>query len=163
MARRIAAALELPYLELDSLMHQPNWTQLPTNEFQARVSEFVRKPKWVVDGNYTSHGVAQMVWQEADTVVWVDPPRRVVMNQIVRRTLRRIATGEELWNGNRGRWHNLIDPRPRENIILWAWTRYRHTREKYERHHASGTWAHLAVHRLTSSDQVEELEALKGK
>ena len=157
VARRLSAALGIPWLELDSVMHQPEWTPIDNDEFQARVEEFTRQPRWLVDGNYTSHGIADIVWPRADTVVWLDPPRWVVMRRITGRTLRRMATREELWNGNRERWRNLFDPTPEENIMLWAWTRFRHTRAKYEGHLAAGTWDHATVLRLRNRRQVDDL------
>jgi len=158
-AQRLGAALAIPILELDSVMHQPGWTPVDNPLFRTRVEEFTRQPRWVVDGNYTSHGIADIVWPRADTIVWVDPPRRVVMRQVVGRTLRRAVTREELWNGNREGWHNLVDPRPEQNIILWAWTRFSHTRAKYERHLAAGTWAHAAVVRLRKRRDLDEFLA----
>lgn len=57
----------------------------------------------------------------ADTVVWLDLPRRVAVPRIVRRTLGRMLRGEELWNGNRERLRYLFDPRPDMNIVLATW------------------------------------------
>ncbi len=72
------------------------------------------------------------------------------MGRVIRRTLRRVFTREELWNGNREPWTNLFHPKPEKNIIVWAWTRFRRTRLKYEGMSEDGTWAHLTVVRLRS-------------
>ena len=154
MARTLAQALTLPYLELDSVFHQSGWRPLDDDAFQAKVATFAERDAWVIDGNYTSHGVAQVVWPRADTVVWLDPPRTTVLRRVVSRTLRRMITREELWNGNREPWSNLIDPRPENNIILWAWTRHRHTRLKYEALLGDGTWDHVSVVRLRTPAEV---------
>ena len=37
LARRLAAALEVPHVELDAIFHQPGWTELPVEEFPERV------------------------------------------------------------------------------------------------------------------------------
>jgi len=158
-ARAVANRLGVPHLELDSLFHQPGWTQKPDPEFRAEVAEFVQRDGWVVDGNYTSHGVAQLVWPQADTVVWLDPPRRTVMGRVIRRTLRRVTTRQELWNGNREPLTNLYSPDPSKNIIVWAWTRFASTRAKYERMLDAGTWAHLDVVRLGSRADVRRFLA----
>lgn len=148
VARAVSSTLAIPHLELDSVFHQPGWTPLPDDEFRARVADFADQPTWVIDGNYTSHGVASVVWPRADTIVWLDLPRAVVMNRVIRRTIRRAATREVLWNGNREPWSNFFDPRPEMNIIVWAWTRHGPTREKYSVESEVGTWAHASVHRL---------------
>jgi adenylate kinase family enzyme len=148
MARALSSRLGLPLLELDAVFHQPDWQQKPDPDFRAEVADFISGERWVVDGNYTSHGVAELVWPRADTVVWLDPSRPVVMRRVIKRTLRRTITREELWNGNREKWTNLYSPKAEENVILWAWTRFRHTREKYEAMLTDGTWSHLTVVRL---------------
>jgi adenylate kinase family enzyme len=73
----------------------------------------------VVCGNYTR--VADALLDRADTVVLYDLPRRIVMWRIVRRTLRRVLRREELWNGNRERWQNLVSVDPEISVIAWAW------------------------------------------
>ena len=154
MARTLSQALGLPHLELDSVFHQSGWRPLDDDAFQANVAAFAERDAWVIDGNYTSHGVAQLVWPRADTVVWLDLPRTIVLRRVVARTLRRMITREELWNGNREPWSNLIDPRPVNNIILWAWTRHGHTRRKYEALLTDGNWEHATVFRLRTQAEV---------
>lgn len=164
MARGISERLGLPHLELDSVFHQPGWQPKPDEDFRAEVAGFAAADRWVIDGNYTSHGVAQLVWPLADTVVWMDPPRRVVMGRVVRRTLRRVITREELWNGNRERWTNLYSTKAHKNIIVWAWTRFAHTRHKYEAMVNDGTWSHLEVIRLRNAGEVTAfLEGLEDQ
>ena len=156
-SRLLAARLGAPHLELDSVFHQADWKPLADPEFRARVAGFVESDSWVVDGNYTSHGVAQLVWPAADTVVWLDPPKRVVMTRVIRRTLRRVITRQELWNGNREPWSNLYRRDPYKNIIVWAWTRFDGIREKYESMVTDGTWEHLEVHRVRTRRDLRRL------
>ena len=158
-ARALAERMGVPWLELDSVFHQPGWQPRPDPEFQADVESFVDGDGWVVDGNYTSHGVAQIVWPRADTIVWLDPRRAVVMGRVIRRTVRRVITREELWNGNREPLSNLYSRDPEENIIVWAWTRYDHVRRKYERMAGEGTWDHARVVRLRTGREVREFVA----
>ena len=158
-ARSLAERLGLPHLELDSVYHQPGWQPLEDGEFRNRVREFIAQDGWVVDGNYTSHGVAQLVWPAADTIVWLDPPKRTVMGRVVRRTLRRVITRQELWNGNREPWTNLYSRDPYRNIIVWAWTRFDPTRTKYEQMLTDGTWGHLDVHRIRTRRELRGLLA----
>ena len=61
LAAQIAAGLGVPHLELDSVFHQPGWTELPLEEFRAKVGEVVATDRWVVDGNYTA--VQDLVWR----------------------------------------------------------------------------------------------------
>lgn len=78
VARGISDRLGVRYVELDSIFWQANWTKLAEAEFEARVREATRVGDWVVDGNY-SERIREITWGAADTVVWVDLPRAVVM------------------------------------------------------------------------------------
>lgn len=162
VARSLAASLGSRHLELDAVFHQPGWRPIDDEGFRRKVAEYARARHWVIDGNYVSHGVAEVVWPLADTVVWLDPPRRTVMRRVVGRTVRRVVTREELWNGNREPWSNLWSLRPEHNIIMWSWTRFEHYRERYERCLTDGTWDHLTVHRLGSPAQVARFLAEAG-
>ena len=153
LARELARRLGADHVELDSIFHQPGWTPLPTDIFRARLAARLRAPAWVVDGNYDS-SVQDLVLPLADTVVWLDLSRSRVMRRVIGRTLRRVGRGIELWNGNRERWRNLFDPRPEQNIILWAFTRHGRYREKYARKSADPALAHLAWRRLRTPGEV---------
>jgi hypothetical protein len=65
-----------------------------------RVEPLVAQDAWVVDGSYRGK-LGDLVLEHADTVVWLDLPRRVWLPRLVLRTLRRSVTREPLWNGNR--------------------------------------------------------------
>ena len=156
VSRHLAAVLGHPHLELDSVHHQEGWTHPSEQEFERIVSGFVSRDSWVVDGNYTSHGTTRFVWPRADTIVWLDVPKSVVMRRVILRTLRRVLTREVLWNGNREPWTNLYSRDPWKNIIVWAWTRFDGTRAKYEEHLTDGSWSHATVHRLSSTSEVTE-------
>ena len=54
LARGLAARLGVPFLELDSVYHQPGWEPLAEDEFQRLVTQRVSADGWVVDGNYSA-------------------------------------------------------------------------------------------------------------
>ena len=129
LAQRIAHQLDIPHLELDSIFHLPGWRELPTAEFRHRVAEYSTGEAWVIDGNYSA--VQDLVWRRADTIVWLDLPRHLVMRQLVPRTLRRLVRRTELWNGNREPWTNAWSVDPQRSIVAWAWTQHRAYRRRY--------------------------------
>src|SRR5262249_526816 len=99
VARRIGERLRVPCLELDSVHHQANWQPLDIDIFRARVREHTAGDGWVVDGNYSA--VRDLVWSRADTVIWLDLSRPVVMWQVVGRTVSRAVTLADLCNATR--------------------------------------------------------------
>lgn len=162
LARQLAGVLAAPHLELDSVFHQPGWQPLDDAAFRQRVADFTTGPSWVVDGNYST--VQDLVWGRADSVVWLDLPRCQVMRQVIWRTLRRMVTRAELWNGNRERWRNLLRLDPAESIIVWAWTRHRVYQSRYEAARRDPANAHLTFIRLRSrADAAALLRAVAGQ
>jgi adenylate kinase family enzyme len=158
LALAIGAALDAPALELDSVFHLPGWAELPPEQFRAAVSAFVAGGRWVVDGNYTQ--VQDLVWARADTVVWLDYPRWLVMRQLIGRTLRRLVGRQPLWNGNRELWRNLASLDPTRSIIAWAWTRHSVYREQYGA--AVAIHPELTFVRLCSPAEAKSLVARLG-
>ncbi len=125
LASSLAHLLGVISLELDSLHHQADWTPLPAEEFRRRVGAVAAEGRWVIDGVYGE--VQDLVWTRADTVVWLDLPKRTVMRRVIWRTLRRVSGRVELWNGNRERWRNLLTWDKDESVIAWAWQNHART------------------------------------
>jgi adenylate kinase family enzyme len=152
LARELAEILGVPHLELDAVHHQPGWAPLPTDEFRRIVAARAAAGGWVIDGNYGR--VRDLVWARADTVVWLDLPKRTVMRQVVWRTLRRVALRRELWNGNRERWRNFLTWNPEQSVISWAWHKHAPDHAKYAAAAADPASAHLRFIRLASRRDV---------
>jgi adenylate kinase family enzyme len=153
IGRRLAAALDVPFVELDAIFHQPDWADLPCDAFRARVREVLDTDGWVIDGNYSA--VQDLVWQRADTVVWLDLPRHVVMQRVMLRTLRRAITRERLWNGNREPLTNFSRLDPEKNIIRWTWVKHPEYVERYAAAARDSANAHLRFVRLASAAEVD--------
>lgn len=75
LARKLAAVLCLPHLELelelelelDSVFHQPDWVPLHADEFRQAITAATARDGWVIDGNYSA--VRPLIWARADTDV----------------------------------------------------------------------------------------------
>jgi adenylate kinase family enzyme len=126
-SRELAERLDVPYLELDAIHHGPNWKEADSEELQAGVREFMTTAPdgWVIDGNYESK-LGDLVLAAADWIVWLDPPLRVALRRLWRRTTTRIRDDVELWNGNRETWRGGFWGR--ESLFAWtlrSWVRHR--------------------------------------
>jgi adenylate kinase family enzyme len=152
VAAMLADGLGVPHVELDALSWGPDWESVPAPVLRERVAAAIDGEAWVIDGNYTA--VQDLFWPRADTVVWLDLPRRVVMWQVISRTIRRIATREVLWSGNR---ESIRTALSRNSIILWAWTTYGRRVRYYPQQLAAHP--HVAVVRLRSTGEVKRFLA----
>lgn len=148
LACDLARRLGVPHVEIDALYHRPNWTHVDDDELACQITEAVVADGWVIDGNYSR--VRHIVWSAADTIVWLDYPKWLVMSRMVRRSIHRAITGRELWHGNRERLKNLLNPNREENIILWAWTTHELNHRRYVEAFAAPEWSKKNLVRLRS-------------
>jgi shikimate kinase len=98
--RELARRLDVPFVELDALVHGPNWTEMPDDVLRRRVEEVLAGDGWVIDGGYRRK-IGHLVFENAEVVVWIDLPLRVWLPRLLRRTVRRLRGHEEIWNSNR--------------------------------------------------------------
>lgn len=160
LARTLAKQLDLTHIELDAIFHQPAWVPRPPVEFIVELERQMSDSgdRWVTCGNYVSvSGSVHM--RRADTIVWLDLSKPVIMRRVVARTVRRALTREELWNGNREPLTNFYRWDPEKNLIRWAWTRFDLTQTRYEEMSLDGTWSHADVYRLHTPADVSAFES----
>jgi adenylate kinase family enzyme len=156
-AATLAGRLGVPHIELDAIYHQPNWTPLSEEDFRGRIAEVVTGDGWVADGNYSK--VRDLVWGAADTVVVLAYSRALVTRRVVERTFGRMWRRQELWNGNRERWRNLLSLNPERNIILWSWHTYNKNHQRYLEAVSDPEFAHLKFHRFVHPQEADEFLA----
>ncbi|ORA38831.1 AAA family ATPase [Mycobacterium aquaticum] len=115
LAKRVSEVLGLPYTEMDSLFHGPDWQ--PRDEFAADVHQLISGDEWVIEWQYAA--VRDRIVERADTMVWLDLPTPQTLYQLTRRTVHRRMRRVELWNGNyEGPLHEFFtDP---EHIVRWG-------------------------------------------
>lgn len=152
LARQVAQHFQIPHIELDALHWEPNWTAASPQVFRERVTEALSGDRWVVDGNYSA--VRDIVWSQADTVVFLDYSFWLNMARLLRRTVQRSLKQEELWNGNReGIRKSFLS---QESIVLWMLQTYQRNRKKYPLLFQRPEYAHLSVVHLQSPQMAEE-------
>ena len=140
LSRALSRHLDVPYIELDVLYWGPNWTAHPADVFRTNVSRAIAETSWVCDGNYSK--VRDLVWERADTLIWLNYPFRIVFYRAVMRTLTRLITREELFAGNRESLGLMFDP---DWIPWWVMRTFRRRRLEYPALFRSPRFEHLEV------------------
>jgi adenylate kinase family enzyme len=100
LGRSLAERLEVPFIELDGLVHGPGWVETGNAELRRLLEPTLAGDGWVIDGTYQKK-LGELIIASADTVIWLDLPMRVWLLRLIRRTYRRYIHRETLWNGNR--------------------------------------------------------------
>ena len=143
--RKLAERLALPAIHLDFHYWHAGWRPSEPVEWRAKCTALAAGSEWIMDGNYSSTYDIRM--PRADTLIWLDYPRRTCM----RRVLLRIAR-------NYGRRRPDLPQGCREHIdlefIRFVWNfpikNRRHIVEGIERY-----GSHLRVTRLTHDREAD--------
>lgn len=158
-ARALATKLGAPCIELDAVFwQQGNWVEPDTESFRKRVERAIGEETWVIDGNYQGR-IGTLVWERADTVVWLDPPLWISLWHILTRSIPRALRGEVLWVGNRETFRNLF--LSRNSLLYFALRTYQGRRRRFEERLRRAEAGHLHAHRFRSNTEASRwLEAL---
>jgi adenylate kinase family enzyme len=157
-ARRLAALLDVPRIELDALFWRPGWVETPDEEFRAKVQRAIDAAPdgWVLDGSYSR--ISGLYLSSADTLIWLHLPWRVSFRRVFWRTVSRAWTREPLYydGGPQESWRlSFFD---RKSILWWSIRRHRAStasrRERFE-----DLPPHIRRYELRSAREVEKLVA----
>jgi adenylate kinase family enzyme len=153
--RRLAQRLAVPFVELDALVHGPGWIETADDVLRAELEPVLVRDGWVIDGVY-ERKLGKLVLEAAELIVWLDLPIRVWLPRLVRRTWKRLARREELWNGNRESLRGVLVGRD----SLFAYALRSHFRRRRE---WPASLAGLPVVRLRSVHDVDRFLAAVGR
>lgn len=86
LGERLGTILGIPIIHLDQHYWKPNWIETPENEWRDKIKSLISLDSWVMDGNYTS--TLKLRASAADTIIYIDIPRRLSYLRIFTRFLR---------------------------------------------------------------------------
>ena len=153
LARKLSKKLAIPHIELDALYWEPNWKEAHDEDFLLRIEKAIHLESWIVDGNYTST-VSELIWPKAQLVIWLDYSFHTIFFRLLRRTITRSLSKEELWPGCH---ENLkIQFLSKRSILLWLFKSYGRRRRKFPA--ALARYPHLKVMRIRSKKDRTNLE-----
>jgi adenylate kinase family enzyme len=148
-ATALAERLGVVCVEIDALYWGPDWSGATDDELAWAVSEAAAGDAWVIDGNYSR--VQPLIWERADTVVFLDYSFPRAFWQLLRRTIGRAISKEPMWSGNTETVRQMLS---KDSIILWQLKTYRRTRRRYPERFADPRWEHLIVARFRKPRQA---------
>jgi energy-coupling factor transporter ATP-binding protein EcfA2 len=146
LARELAAAIDVPHVELDALYFGPSFSTVPLSVLRDRTTAAISGDRWVTDGN--KGAVRDLVWPRADTVIWLDYPLVVSLWRLGKRALWRtsVVTAQAAETGvKRGVPGQLLSA---ARGVLTALRSHRGQRRQYPKMFVQEENRHLAVVRL---------------
>ena len=153
-ARQLAAALKIPYLEIDRLYWKPNWQEPNDEEFFSILEHALSGDAWVLDGNYTR--TTHIKWPRTNLVVWIDYSFPLTLYRVIKRSILRAWKKQELWpgTGNRESFTRLFS---KDSMVLWTLSHYASNKGKFEELMATESYAHIEFVRLRSPKEAAAL------
>lgn len=152
-AQRLAERAGIAYHELDLINWRPGWYDRHLEEpdaFLADVDAATSGSDWTISGGYSS--TRPIIIPRLTDLVWLDLPHWLVMAQVIRRSVLRAASDQDVFPGCREDWPRLLEP---EHPIRWALATHSVKRPKFQAQ-ADAAAAHGArIHRCTTRAGIE--------
>lgn len=153
LASQLCHTLHLPHIELDALYWGRNWTRPKSEVFYQRVAQALTAKTWLVEGNYC---LCDLVWCQADTLIWLDLPLPILMGRLLKRTIGNLLTRKELWgNGTYEQWRRSFFSR--DSIFLKSLKNYHSKRQAILSQLQQPDYGHLELIYLRSPQAVTAL------
>lgn len=153
LAEQISARLGLDFVELDALHWEADWTPAKLEDFRVRVEMATRSGAWVVAGNY--HVVRDLIWPQAEAVIWLDYSLPLIFWRLLTRTFRRVIFREKLWNGNRESLWSHLKLWSDDSLFFWLFKTYWRRKREIPLLLARPEHAHLCVYHFKTPKEAE--------
>lgn len=127
LAKELSSKLNIPAYELDNLFWLSEWQHVDLNSFAEKVGSIVEKDSWIICGNYSK--VREIIWDKADTIIWLDYPFLLCFFRNLIRSLKRIFTKEQCCNGNYETMSRTFFSK--DSILLWVIKSHWRHKESY--------------------------------
>ncbi|MCM3005850.1 DNA topology modulation protein [Priestia koreensis] len=85
-SRELGKLINIPVFHLDSLYWGPNWEKTPDNEWVETQKRYIRKEKWILDGNFSS--TLEMRMKVADTIIFLDLSKYICVFRAFKRSIK---------------------------------------------------------------------------
>ena len=123
LGKELARRMNVIFIEHDAIRHKANWETASEEEIRDVIETLIEgHDSWVIDriaGDYISDRV--------DIILWLDLALHLKLARATRRSLKRLRTKEELWNGNRESFRGaFLDKKGVVPYLIRSHFRHRH-------------------------------------
>lgn len=155
LARKLADERQLQYIELDNLLWLDDWQESSNEAFfwKLKASMSAAPTGWVIDNLYTRS--IEIIWSEADTVIWLDYSFSTNLYRLVKRTFGRALSRKQLWtdSNNKESWRMIFS---KKSIFLWMFQKHSQNKQRYAEMMKNPIYGHIQFIRLTSPKQTDD-------
>lgn len=128
LGKKLSKKLNIPHIQMDSILFLDNWVERPNDEFLKMVDEITDTESWILDGNFGR--TQSLSWPKADTIIWIDLPFYLTFYQNLTRTLKRIIFNEKIWENSNNR-ESIKMFFSKNSVLVWMVQTYDKNRRRY--------------------------------
>jgi len=138
---KISQHLSIFQVDLDAYHFLPNWVEKEQSVFVNDVLNAIQdKSSWVITGNYHSK-FKDSLWQEAQTIFWLNYPLYVILGRYFKRTFRRVVYKEKCCGEN---YETLRKTFSTDSVFLWIfrshWRKKKRIKKWMQRDFSDKEW-----------------------
>lgn len=151
LGKKLAAIKQAKPIDLDDLNWLPGWKNCSTEDLLKKIEkEIWGEDRWIISGNYRN--THPLTMPQATCVIWLDFPLRIILWRMVKRTLTRIITKEEVCNGNYETIYGaFLDE---ENLFSYTINTYKDRKKQFLM--LGEQYPHLEIIRLQSPKELTQ-------
>ena len=154
LAKKLASHYNIKLIELDRLFWKPKWEKPTREEFYENVKKELSSYKeWIVDGNYYSN-VSELVWKNANVIIWLDYNIGLVSRRVIARTIKNIVYKRKLFDNNYDSFKRMITPK--DSIVVWSLKTFKSKRRKYSVLYEKHSDDEVKFYRFRKPGETEE-------
>ena len=88
LARKLGEKYDIKPIDLDTVRFNGGFTgkKSSSDDFIANVAKIAKRQSWVVEGVYYQYDIENVLWKNADVVVWLDLPLWLIQNRTWKRS-----------------------------------------------------------------------------
>lgn len=125
LAVEMASRTGIPWHDVDALVWQPGWIQVPIHEQRRTVERICATDAWILD--YAHRLWIDVPLARAEVLVALDYPRWLSLWRVVRRAVARAIDRQPICGDNVETWRQLLS---RESIVVWHFKTFGDTRAR---------------------------------
>lgn len=154
LAKKLSSHYNIKLIELDRIFWKPEWVKSTEDEFFENVKKELSLHKdWIVDGNYYSK-VNELVWRDANMIIWLDYKIGLVARRVIARTIKNIVFKRKLFDNNYDSFRRMITLK--DSIVVWSLKTFKRKRRKYTELYNNHTNNEVKFYRFKKPREVEE-------
>ncbi len=125
LARELASRTGIAWHDVDALVWQPGWVQVPVPQQRSIVEQICATDAWILD--YAHRLWIDVPLARAEVLVALDYPRWLSLWRVVRRAIARAVDQQPICGGNVETWRQLLS---RDSIVVWHCKTFGRTRAR---------------------------------